>query len=59
MRCVYSCPKNAIQYRILSFFAVLGGYNIKKILSQPCKVDELSNSSKPQFFNEYINNETL
>jgi ferredoxin len=59
MRCVYSCPKNAIHFRILNFFAVPGGYNIMKILNQPYKVDESSDSSKPQFFNEYINNDKL
>lgn len=29
MRCVYSCPKSAINFRFLTFFLVPGGYNKK------------------------------
>ena len=54
MRCVYSCPKNAIRLRTLSFFAVPGGYNIKKILANPCPPEEKDKRAEPAFFKAYI-----
>ncbi|MBN1775773.1 MAG: EFR1 family ferrodoxin [Clostridiales bacterium] len=54
LRCVYSCPKNAIGFRTLSFFAVPGGYNIKKILAHPCPPDEKDKRSEPPFFKAYV-----
>lgn len=59
MRCVYSCPKNAIEFRNLSFFVVPGGYNIKKILSQPCICDEKDKKPAPRFFEAYLANDEL
>ncbi len=59
MRCVYSCPQKAIGFRFLKFFPVPGGYNIKKILSQPSCTEESVNKTVPPFFNEYLLNEEL
>ncbi len=58
MRCVYSCPKSAIGFRLLTFFPVSGGYNIKKILKQSSDACEIKNEV-PRFFNNYIENDTL
>jgi ferredoxin len=33
LRCAYSCPKQAISFRLFSFFLIPSGYNIKKILA--------------------------
>lgn len=59
MRCIYSCPKSAINFRFLTFFAVPGGYNIKKILENPNDVSESENKSIPPFFYNYIENDAL
>lgn len=59
MRCVYSCPKNAIKYRILKFFPVAGGYNIKKTLEQPCITSKKARRPEPPFFNDYVKNDSL
>lgn len=59
MRCVYSCPKNAIRFRTLSFFAVPGGYNIKKILANPCSPEEKDKRAEPAFFKAYIGESDL
>lgn len=58
MRCVYSCPKAAIKFRRLNFFAVPGGYNIEKILNSSSDHSELKNKV-PQFFNDYIKDDRL
>jgi ferredoxin len=52
MRCLYNCPKQAIQLRNLSFFAVEGGYNIKKTLARPLAEGETV-TEQPPFFNRY------
>jgi ferredoxin len=52
MRCLYNCPKQAIQLRNLSFFAVEGGYNIKKTLEHPL-TDGETICEQPPFFNRY------
>jgi ferredoxin len=57
MRCVYSCPKNAIRYRFLTFFPVAGGYNIKKILEHPCPASENTKRMVPPFFKDYVEQE--
>jgi ferredoxin/flavodoxin len=57
MRCIYSCPKSAIHLRKLSFFAVPGGYNIKKILAQPCEYD--SSKPEPPFLKTYLTDDAL
>lgn len=54
LRCVYSCPKNAIGFRTLSFFAVPGGYNIKKILTNPCPPEEKDKRVEPPFLMGYV-----
>jgi ferredoxin/flavodoxin len=59
LRCVYSCPKGAISFRFLSFFPVPGGYNVKKILENPCDGNELLQKKIPPFFNGYIQNDAL
>lgn len=59
MRCVYSCPKNAIHFRAFSSFAVPGGYNLKKILSQPKVCAEGEKKPEPKFFAEYLSNSEL
>jgi ferredoxin len=59
MRCIYSCPNNAIELKSFSFFAVPGGYNIKKILAQPCTVDEKDKKPAPRFFEDYLANDAL
>jgi ferredoxin len=58
MRCIYSCPRNAIHLRRLSFFAVPGGYNIKKILAQPCK-SESGSKPEPPFLKKYLADDSL
>ena len=58
MRCVYSCPKSAINFRFFAFFPVPGGYNIEEILKQPHDESEIKNKV-PQFFNNYIEDDTL
>ena len=58
MRCVYSCPKSAINFRLFSFFPVPGGYNIEKILNQASDESEIKHKV-PQFFNNYIEDDTV
>lgn len=58
MRCVYSCPKAAINFKFLTSFPVQGGYNIKKILSKPSHESEIKNKVPP-FFYKYIEDKTL
>lgn len=57
MRCVYSCPQKAIQFRLLRFFPIKGGYNIKKTLEHPCS--DHTNKAAPPFFHGYINDDSL
>jgi len=57
MRCVYACPKNAINFRFLTFFPVAGGYNIKKILEHPCPASEDAKKVVPAFFKDYVEKE--
>ena len=59
MRCVYACPKKAIHFKFLKFFYVPGGYNIKKILSEPGIPSESANPTSPQFFNRYISDDAF
>lgn len=59
MRCIYSCPKKAINFRIVKFFAVPGGYNIKKTLKKPYVFNEEKNEDNLPFFNNYINDDNL
>jgi ferredoxin len=59
MRCVYSCPKNAIHFRKFSSFAVKGGYNIKKILAQPSSKVEPEKKPAPRFFERYLSDDAL
>lgn len=59
MRCIYSCPKNAINFRLVKFFAVPGGYNIKKTLEKPFSTNEEKNEGIPAFFNNYINDDNI
>lgn len=58
MRCVYTCPKKAIKYRILKFFIIPGGYNIKKTLLQPDGIGT-GNGYIPPFFQKYISDDTM
>ncbi len=58
MRCVYTCPKAAVHFRLLTFFPLAGGYNIEKILNQPCS-GEIRNKTVPPFFNDYIEKDAL
>lgn len=58
LRCVYSCPGKAINFKILSFIPVAGGYNIRDILSRSCYQNAAVNKVPP-FFNEYVENDTL
>jgi len=59
MRCIYSCTKNAINFRVVKFFALPGGYNIKKTLEKPDSTNEEKNEGIPAFFNNYINDNNL
>jgi ferredoxin len=59
MRCVYSCPKNAIHLRKFASFAVPGGYNIRKILAQPSPCDEKAKKPAPRFFEAYLANDAM
>lgn len=59
MRCVYSCPQKAMKFKFLKFFPVPGGYNIEKILKQPCDASNCVTGKIPPFFNDYIQNDTL
>jgi ferredoxin/menaquinone-dependent protoporphyrinogen IX oxidase len=59
MRCVYLCPQKAINYRLLKFFIVPGGYNIRKTLQNPCPSNEEEIEYIPPFFKEYIKNDAL
>lgn len=58
MRCVYSCPKAAINFKLLTSFPIPGGYNIKKILKQPFNEMKIKNKVPP-FFNNYIKDDML
>jgi len=59
MRCVYSCPKSAINYRLFTFFSVAGGYNIEKILKQLSNESEIKSKKVPKFLNNYIGDDTM
>ena len=59
MRCIYSCPKNAISFRMVKFFAVPGGYNIKKILEKPDVFKEEKSEDILPFLYNYINDDNL
>lgn len=59
MRCIYSCPQHAINFRMYKFYTLSGGYNIKEILGQASSTNEKSNGMIPKFLNKYINNDNL
>lgn len=59
MRCIYSCRKNAISFRLVKFFAIPGGYNIKKTLEKPYVSDGEKNEDIPSFFHNYVNDNNL
>lgn len=58
MRCIYGCPQNAIRHRMLSFFVVSGGYDVKKILGNPGQSGQ-STGRIPPFLPNYIKNDDL
>lgn len=59
MRCIYSCPQHAINFRMYKFYTLSGGYNIKEILGQASSTNKESNGMIPKFLNKYINNDNL
>jgi flavodoxin/Fe-S-cluster-containing hydrogenase component 2 len=59
MRCIYSCPKNALNFRLAKFFAVPGGYNIKKTLEKEYDLSGGNNKDIPAFFHNYITDDKL
>lgn len=59
LRCVYACPKNAMSLRLLSFFPVKGGYDIKSILANDCTAGETKNRPEPPFLKAYLENDAL
>jgi ferredoxin len=59
MRCIYSCPKKAINFKHFKFFTIPEGYNIKKTLEKPCNNREVDDKKVPQFFNDYISDDSL
>jgi ferredoxin len=59
MRCIYSCPKDALNFRFLSFFSVPGGYDIKKILNNRCDGNGTLEKQVPPFFKAYIQDDSM
>jgi len=67
LRCAYSCPKQAISFRLFSFFLIPSGYNIKKLLEpknagiiRPIDTDAVETDiSVPAFFENYIKNDSM
>lgn len=59
MRCVYSCPRKAMSFKRLGFFAVPGGYDIRAILGRLCCSPEEGGDRVPPFFNEYLQNNEM
>lgn len=59
MRCVYSCPKQAIHLRRFASFELPGGYDIRKILSQPASHDDAAVRPAPPFFEAYRTDDAL
>ncbi len=54
MRCVYSCPNHAINFRLLHFVKIPDGYDVKKSLSAGGNPDEKPNGKIPPFFQKYV-----
>lgn len=59
LRCVYSCPRNAMGFRLLKFFPLPGGYNIQSLLNHPDITYTAANKTVPPFFEKYLCNEEL
>lgn len=58
LRCLYSCPKNAIQLKKYRFIPIPGGYNIKKTLERSLP-ENFVEDKQPKFFNRYITDENF
>lgn len=54
LRCVYFCPNHAINFRLLHFVIIPGGYNVKKSLSTDGNPDEKPTGKIPPFFQGYV-----
>jgi ferredoxin len=54
LRCVYSCPRAAIEFRMLRFFPVKGGYNLRKILESPADCPDGGAKKDPAFLPAYL-----
>ena len=59
MRCIYGCPEKALTYSGISFFAVKGGYDVKRILEHPGECPDAGSNETPAFMAEYIQNADL
>lgn len=54
LRCVYSCLNHAINFRLLHFVNIPGGYDVKKSLTTNGNSDEKPNGKIPPFFQGYV-----
>ncbi len=54
MRCVYSCPNHAINFRLLHFVKISDGYDVKRSLSVDGKLNEKPIGKIPPFFQKYV-----
>ncbi len=59
LRCVYTCPKQAIHFRLFRFFIIPGGYHVKRSLSEEGNKCEKPNGKIPPFFRNYVEDNTL
>lgn len=59
MRCVYACPKHAIHLRRFASFELPGGYDVRRILSQPAALGDAAAKPAPPFFEAYLADDAL
>jgi ferredoxin len=59
MRCVYSCPARAIGFKLFSFFAVPGGYDLPRILQDSQKEAPSEEGVVPPFLPAYVRDDAL
>jgi ferredoxin len=59
MRCVYSCPSRAIGFKLFSFFAVPGGYDVGKALEAAQNAPPSEEGPFPPFLPAYVRDDAL
>ena len=59
LRCLYACPSHSIRLRRFAFFAVEGGYDIRKILAAASTSPREKTRPEPEFLERYLSDDSL